>query len=354
MVRSLAKFLSLKDLDAEDVRVLLDVRERYSILLDAQKALRHSYGGSLGFEKRGTVEYLIYRPRGSSTRRSRGRRTTETEKILADFKIGKERADSVVKGLQRELEARAPLLRARGLGRVPLLAARILRKLDKIGWLGTSLTVIGTHALYAYEAKAAVRIESGMLATEDVDVLYDARRRLMVSGDMTERSLIGELRKVDRSFGRPNGRTYTAMNADGYMVDLIEPQDHERIMHRGAARLSDAPDDLVATTTDSSRWLLNTPKFETIAIDEKGLPLRIITLDPRVYALQKQWIVENDPTRDPAKRGRDRQQAVLVATLARRHLGLSFDDPALSALPHSFRRLAEKLDDLPSDDGAAW
>lgn len=75
-------------------------------------------------------------------------------------------------------------MRARGLGRVRLLAARALRKLDEIGWLGTNLFLVGTKALFAYEGAAALRIESTMLATGDVDVLYDARRRLRVSGDV--------------------------------------------------------------------------------------------------------------------------------------------------------------------------
>lgn len=127
------------------------------------------------------------------------------------------------------------------------------------------------------------------------------------------------------------------------MVDLIEPQDHGRIMREGQARISDDPDDLVATTTDSRRWLLNALKFEATAFDERGLPVRIVTLDPRVFALQKQWIVENDPTRDPAKRSRDEKQAKLVARAAIRHLGMKFDDAVLSGLPRSFRDLPARF-----------
>ncbi|MYH56700.1 MAG: hypothetical protein F4145_01495 [Boseongicola sp. SB0675_bin_26] len=341
-------------LDGDSIRDAVDARDRYELLRRVQAEAKHSYGGSMKFERRGDAEYLIRRPYSSSTRRSLGRRSPETEAKLEAFLAGKARVEEQIRSLRGQLEDRSAVLRARGLGRVPHLTARVIRKLDDLGWLGTSLIVLGTNALFAYEAKAAVRIESGLLATGDVDVLFDARRRLVMSGGATERGLVGALQSVDRSFHRSSGRTCTAANKDGYMVDLLEPQDHGRIMREGRARLSDAPDDLVATTTDSSRWLLNAPKFEALAFDERGLPLRIVTLDPRAFALQKQWIVENDPTRDPAKRVRDEQQAELVARIATGHLGLRFDDVVLSGLPRAFRDLATKLTENGDETPAEW
>jgi len=44
--------------------------------------------------------------------------------------------------------------------------------------------VVGTHALYAYEAAAGVRIAQKALATEDVDLLWDARKRVRFVADM--------------------------------------------------------------------------------------------------------------------------------------------------------------------------
>ena len=350
----LAKMNDIIQIDGDSIRDAVDARERFELLQQAQAEVRHSYGGSMCFEARGEVEYLIRRPYGSTTRKSYGRRSPETEQTLETFLVGKARVKEQVSGLRRQLEKRAPILRARGLGRVPLITARVVRKLDELGWLGKSLIVLGTNALFAYEAHAAVRIETGLLATSDVDVLFDARRRLVMSGDVHEMGLIGALRAVDRSFKRAKNRTYTATNRDGYLVDLIEPQDHGKIMREGQASLSDHPEDLLATTTESSRWLSNAPKFEATAFDERGLPLRIVTIDPRVFAMQKQWIVENNPTQDPAKRIRDEKQAQIVATIAARHLGLSFDDPALSALPRSFRDLSERWADASPDALSEW
>ncbi|NHM21119.1 hypothetical protein G0Q02_20835 [Epibacterium mobile] len=346
--------MKIIELDGDSVRDAVDARDRYALLTVAQREARHSYGGSMKFEARGDVEYLIRRPFGSTSRKSLGRRSRETEQTLAKFLDGKTRVEERVASLRKQLEERAPVLRARGLGRVPTLPARVMRKLDDLGWLGTSLVVLGTNALYAYEAKAAVRIETSMLATGDVDVLYDARRRLVMSGEVNKNGLVGALKTVDKSFERSKNKSYTASNKDGYMVDLLEPQDHDRIMRKGPAQLSDNPEDLIATTTGSSKWLLNVPKFTATAFDERGLPLRITTIDPRVYALQKQWIVENDTTRDPAKRVRDEQQAQVVATIATKRLGLNFDDTALSGLPASFRRLAGRFDLTGDDSPPEW
>ncbi len=337
-------------LNYESLRDAVDVRDRFDLYRDARRDARHSYGGSMKFERRGNAEYLIRRPHGSSTRKSCGRRTPETEETLRKFLAGKAEVQDRLAALRQQLDDRARILRARGLGRVPLLTARIMRKLEDLNWLGTSLTVLGTNALFAYEAKAGVRIEAGLLATSDVDVLYDVRRRLDLSGEVRETGLVGALRSVDRSFRKTPNRPFTAANRDGYMVDLLEPFDHGRIMREGGGRLSEHPDDLIATTTESSRWLLNTPKFEATAFDEVGLPVRIVTIDPRVFALQKQWIVENDATRDPLKRTRDVEQARIAAMIVTRHLGLSFDDPALSGLPGSFRELSDRWTDVPSED----
>lgn len=69
-----------------------------------------------------------------------------------------------------------------GLGRVPTTAARILRDLDERDLLGHQLFVVGTNALFAYEARAGVRFAAELIATGDVDLPFDYRRRLSLVG----------------------------------------------------------------------------------------------------------------------------------------------------------------------------
>ncbi|WP_300067669.1 nucleotidyltransferase domain-containing protein [uncultured Ruegeria sp.] len=346
---------NINELSGEMIRDAIDARDRYELLREAEAELHHSYKGSMRFERRADKEYLVRTIKGSSTqRKSLGVRSPETEQLLKQFQAGKARVQDRIAGLRQQIEDRASVLVARGLGRMPVLPARVIRQIDRAGLLGKHLTILGTNALYAYEAAAGVRIGSDMLATGDVDMLFDARRKLVVGGDVNTKGLIGLLKQVDKTFYKAVGRSYTAANRDGYQVDLIEPQDHARIMREGERGMSDVEGDLVATSTDSSKWLLNVPKFNAVSFDEKGLPVPLVTLDPRVYALQKLWIVENDKSRAPDKRQRDAEQADLVATLAVRHLGLSFDDSALSGLPNSFRELIDKLNFEESSRSSSW
>ena len=87
--------------------------------------------------------------------------------------------------------------------------------------------VIGTNSLYAYEAHAGVFLDGPLLATEDVDFLWDVRPRLtLLTGDRSRKlGMIDILQKVDRSFRvlQPNG--YRAGNRGGYLVDLIKAFD---------------------------------------------------------------------------------------------------------------------------------
>ena len=49
------------------------------------------------------------------------------------------------------------------------------------------MIVVGTHALYAYEAGAGVRFDSSVMETTDVDILWEARSRLTLAADVRER-----------------------------------------------------------------------------------------------------------------------------------------------------------------------
>ena len=131
---------------------------------------------------------------------------------------------------------------------------------------------------------------------------------------------------------------------DGFLVDLIRPQD-EAIMRLGARHtIGDSDDDLHGAPIHGLKWLLNVPRFEAVAMAGDGYAVRLITIDPRAFALHKLW-VSRQPDRDPLKRPRDRAQARAASALARSHLGLELDDDALSGLPRDVRALAGDLAD---------
>jgi hypothetical protein len=220
--------------------------------------------------------------------------------------------------------------RALYLNRMPAISARILRRLDDAALLDGAIRIVGTHALFGYEAATGVLFEEHLTATEDLDLLWDPRRRLtMLINDETDAGLLGLLRQVDRSFTKR--RPYQLVNDDAFLVDLIRPE-RRKEPFLDPPRLSDAPDDLYAAPLAGLDWLINAPTLEDIVIGTDCWPTRIVTVDPRAYALHKCWLAKQIE-RDPLKRRRDLEQARAVADLAVRWLGLSFAAPELSALP---------------------
>ncbi len=126
------------------------------------------------------------------------------------------------------------------------------------------------------------------------------------------------------------------------LVDLIRPAD-STLARSGARRtLGESEDDLHGAPIDGLQWLLNVPRFEAVAMAEDGYAVRLVTVDPRAFALHKLW-VSTRPDRDPLKRPRDRAQARAAASLASTYLGLSLEDEALSGLPEAVRAHAGEL-----------
>ena len=61
---------------------------------------------------------------------------------------------------------------------MPATETRILNALDREGMLGKRIFVVGTNALSAYELMTGVLLSSDLLATKDMDLLWDHRPRL--------------------------------------------------------------------------------------------------------------------------------------------------------------------------------
>lgn len=325
-----------QELNNDQRRELVNTRQRYEAWR-AAKAKLDTFRGSLSWALRRDKEYLLrdYYDERSGVRRQKslGLRSPETEQVKAAFDAGKADAKRLLAERTELLfDRQSPINRALGLGRVPLLGARIIRALDDAGLLGRGIRVVGTNAIYAYEAAAGVFVDPGVTATQDIDLLFDARRslRFMVGEDVPERSILNVLRRVDRSFQRAQ-EPFRAINDEAYLVDLIKPMRNPPWMVE-AGQVGEG-DDLLATQIEGLTWLENAPPFESLAIDEKGEPVRIIAADPRVFAIHKLWLSKR-ASRDPLKRQRDAAQAETVAALVRDHLThLRFDPDELRMIP---------------------
>jgi hypothetical protein len=320
--------MDFHELSNEQRRQLIDTAQVFTAWRDARDRFEHSYKGTLKWVKRPSGDYLVRKT--GKAERGLGPRSAETERLKAEYDPARKTLQSRQKGLKLKLGQMARVNKALYLGRVPKIAALILRVLDDSGLMGTALHVVGTNALFAYETRAGVRLQSDILATGDADLLWDARRSLKLTGDVKAEGLLGLLRKVDRSFSSLGPRSFRAANDEGYMVDLIRPVQGARA--RWEEKIGNAKDDLHGVDIEGLNWLVNSPKFEEVVIGEDGLPLLMACVDPRAYAVHKAWVATRSD-RKPIQKARDLEQSRIVAALCKQYFGLKFSAPDLTAIP---------------------
>lgn len=111
-------------------------------------------------------QYLVKLTNARGNGKSLGPRSPETEALLAAFQEGKLRADRRLGHIRERLEQQARLNRALRMGRLPSQVAAILGAIDRSA-ARDDFRVVGTHALYAYEALAGVQIRMELLASGD-------------------------------------------------------------------------------------------------------------------------------------------------------------------------------------------
>jgi hypothetical protein len=337
-----------QELNGDQRREKVNSDQRYMSWREA-KTRAESYRGSLVWQEVKGERYLVrsyYDASGNRRQRSEGRRNPETEKLKESWDRVREEATDRFKSLREVMARQAAINRAVKLGRVPMTGARIIRALDGAGLLGNGIRIVGTNAIYAYEAAAGVMVAPDITATLDIDLLLDARMslRMVMKDEVSEPALINLLRKVDKSFERTS-QTFRAINDEGYLVDLIKPQRNPPWQHE-REKIGEAEDELAAVPIHGLSWHESAPPFEAIAIDEKGGPLRIVASDPRVFAAHKLWLSQK-PDREPIKRRRDAAQAEVVARMVARYLiHLPFDGAEMRMLPRELFAQAESLFDI--------
>ena len=310
--------MKLKELSDSQRRVYIDTSQVYEAYLAASKKSL-SYKGGMHWKKAKGREYLFRSRDRYGYGKSLGLRSPETEKILTEFRRGKQQTKEREASLRNRLKEQARFCKAALIQRVPRVVTSILRLLEQHRMLGRNIIVVGTNSLFAFEAAGGVFFDNPIMATKDMDLLWDTRGRLsLVTDTDSERAgLMGILRKADRSFEPSKTNKYRAVNRHGYMVDLIKPIP-KPIWKKELISIG-GPDDLVAAEIRNLQWLISSPKFSQIVIGEDGFPATMVTPDPRSFALHKLWLSDQDD-REPVKKSRDQNQAIAVFQLVVQYL----------------------------------
>ena len=240
------------------------------------------------------AKYLVRTtPAGAET--SLGSRTAELDAIYTRFTQRKRESAERVSGLQAALMQQQRLNRALRVGRVDPLVVALLNRLASTK-LSEHFRVVGTHALYAYEAAAGVRLNAETLATRDIDLLWDTRKRIIFSTQLArvDSSMLGVLKKVDATFRIRKGQKYTAVNKEGFEVDIIRRERRANV-------------------------LLDSPAYSAVIVASNGSMARMNTVHPATFVAFKRWL-STQAERDAMKRRRDALQADSVQELLEKYL----------------------------------
>lgn len=301
-------------------RQYIDAVSTFEALEEAKEEAAHVRGGMYwhaGPAHAPEAKYLVRTtPAGAET--SLGARTTETEAIYERFTKRKQESAERVSGLKAALEQHQRLNRALRVGRVDPLVVALLGRLASTQ-LSPHFRVVGTHALYAYEATAGVRLDSDTLATRDMDLLWDTRRRILFSTQLAkvDSSMLGVLKKVDSSFRIRKSQKYTAVNKDGFEVDIIRRERAGDDPH--PIKLSDEDEDFWVVQARRANMLLDSPGFSAVIVATNGTMARMNTVHPATFITFKRWMAAQ-PDREAIKRRRDVLQADAVQELLDKYL----------------------------------
>lgn len=277
------------------------------------RAQARSYAGGMYWKRQGEYEYLV-KTQADNRQQRIGPRSEQTERAYAEFTTRKQALEERLRSLRAALTDAERMNKALKAGRVPAMVVSVLQTLENAG-LGEHFTVVGTHALYTYETAAGVRIVQGALATQDVGLLWDARKRVRFLTDLgkLDSSLLRVLQRADATFQRKDLQNETAINAKGFEVDFLRRQPEGDDPH--PFRFSDDEDDLWPVQAARASVLTNAPRFEHVVISATGRMTLMRTIAPGPFIEFKRWMAAHAVNRPEAKRRRDIRQADIVQHL---------------------------------------
>jgi hypothetical protein len=303
--------LSPIELTPAQTRQYIDAEATLRALRDTQKAALE-VRGSMFWREMGAQRYLIrVASRGSQT--SLGPYSAELDAVYTRFMERKTAVEQRLVSLKAALEQHQRNNRALRLGRAPRVLIDTLNRLEQAG-LGHHFLVVGTHALYAYETACGVRVQDDATATQDIDLLLDTRKYLsfVTTMDRLDTSLLAVFQKVDKTFQLRDDQLYTAVNADGFEIDVVRRAAKDGDPH--PLRVSQHEEDFWAVQISTGSTLLDGGHFEQAVVATSGHMASMRVPSPASFIRVKQKLAAMR-SRDPLKARKDALQAGIVSQL---------------------------------------
>jgi hypothetical protein len=178
------------------------------------------YRGGMYWKRHGSYEYLVRT--ASDNRRTRlGKRFAETERVYQCFKKRKDEIEIRLRCLRTTLREAERVNKALRVGHVPACLVEFMSRL-RHACVSDQFIVVGTGALYAYEARAAVRISDKAFPGgcrrashrhQRIHVLMDERA--------SDEAIRRTLQRADPSFRWKKRKLLLATNGHGLEVQCL-------------------------------------------------------------------------------------------------------------------------------------
>jgi hypothetical protein len=286
----------------------------------------------------GGYQLLVKQNMRTNKREYLGRRDVLTEQIASDFIVSKKEAKERVKSLKAKLTKNAKINKIEGIARTPKELVKIFRKINELG-LDDKLIVIGTNALYAYEAKAGVGIEEEYLATDDIDILNRKDKGLSFIFKELHSPLnaLDFLHLIDKSFYQHEKRPYRFINKDAVWIELINPVSDSVTFPLLKDNLFR---DLTPLAMNGIQWLENSRLFKETIIGTNGESANMTTIHPLEFVIYKNWLSQQD-NRELDKQRRDRGQSRLITKLIVEYMPNIEIEEELKGLKHLKKEIVD-------------
>lgn len=315
-------------LSDEQLRGLVNASQLYDAWKDVMTLLSQMPGG-MYWRVINSREYLYQYATTAGRQQTKyvGPKTHGIEEKYRDFTQTKKDLEERRQGIEKRIKELAPAWRALRLPAIDSTAGKILRAFDLDGSVRQCVLVIGTYALRAYEVEAASGFSAGMDATEDLDftLFFDQSG---VDPDLPRRLLL-VLREVDSSFIVAPSSPKTAVNKNGYRVDLLT--------NAAAAKQMASARPWKPEGLEGQEWLTRGNPVKVVLIDFQGWPVAISAPDPRYFALHKLWLSKRRG-RPIAKATKDKNQSEALLKAIKDHMPhYPMDEAFLEGLPDPLR-----------------
>lgn len=155
---------------------------------------------------------------------SLGRKDSNTVEIYELFNKQKKELKGSLKQSKELLIKNEKINKFTKISRVPNVLVNLFRRINELG-LDDKVIIIGTNALYLYEAHCGVFIEEQHLATFDIDVFNkrDKKISFALKEKLPQKTLKSILTDVDSSFKKSKEASYRFINNNEVVVEIITP-----------------------------------------------------------------------------------------------------------------------------------